>query len=196
MKIRNTLLKKGFALATLAFCGLSQVVLAGEATGLSLIKDANEYVGKDVRDLVVQIRSEKSVASIEPNIWYVVFYDKDATFKTAEVKFGAGKKLDVKHPMRQPFAYINDKNVLDQKVIKIDSDKAIKIATAEPLLNKLTIRATQLWLEKVDNVPTWRVRLWAQKLRHPNDDANIGDVSISADDGKVLKSDLHIDRVD
>jgi hypothetical protein len=196
MKIRNTMLKKGFALATLTFCGLSQVVLAGEATGLSLIKDANEYVGKDVRDLVVQIRSEKSVASIEPNIWYVVFYDKDATFKTAEVKFGAGKKLDVKHPVRQPFAYINDKNVLDQKVIKIDSDKAIKIATAEPLLNKLTIRATQLWLEKVDNVPTWRVRLWAQKLRHPNDDANIGDVSISADDGKVLKSDLHIDRVD
>jgi hypothetical protein len=38
--------------------------------------------------------------------------------------------------------------------------------------------------------------LWAQKLRHPNDDANIGDVFISAEDGKVLRSDLHIDRVD
>ena len=85
---------------------------------------------------------------------------------------------------------------LDQKVIKIDSDKAIKIATAEPLLDKLTIRATQLWLENVEGVPTWKVRLWAQKLRHPNDDANIGDVSISAEDGKVLKTDLHIDRVD
>jgi hypothetical protein len=196
MKIRNTRLKKGFALVTAAFCGLSQVVLAGEATGLSLIKDANDYVGKDVRDQVVQIRSEKSVAGTEPNIWYVVFYDKDATFKTAEVKFGAGKKLDVKHPMRGPTAYINDKNILDQKVLKIDSNKAIKIAIAEPLLDKLTIRATQLWLERVDNVATWRVRLWAQKLRHPNDDANIGDVSISAEDGKVLKSDLHIDRVD
>ena len=195
MKIRNTLFKTGFALAILAICGLGQV-LADEATGLSLIKDANEYVGKDVRDQVVQLRSEKSVASIVPNIWYVVYYDKDATFKTAEVKFGAGKKLDVKHPMRQPFAYINDKNVLDQKTIKIDSDKAIKIATAEPLLDKLTIRATQLWLERVDGVQTWRVRLWAQKLRHPNDDANIGDVSLSAEDGKVLKSDLHIDRVD
>lgn len=195
MKFRNTLLKTGFALATLVFCGLGQA-LAGEATALSLIKDANEYVGKDVKDQVVQLRSEKSVASTEPNIWYVVYYDKDATFKTAEVKFGAGKKLDVKHPMRQPFSYINDKNLLDQKVIKIDSDKAIKIAMAEPLLDKLTIRATQLWLEKVDGVATWRVRLWAQKLRHPNDDANIGDVSLSAEDGKVLKSDLHIDRVD
>jgi hypothetical protein len=185
----------GFALATLVFCGLSQGQ-AGEATALSLIKDANEYVGKDVKDQVVQLRSEKSVATTKPNIWYVVYYDKDATFKTAEVKFGAGKKLDVKHPMRPPFSYINDKNLLDQKAIKIDSDKAIKIAMAEPLLDKLTIRATQLWLEKVDGVATWRVRLWAQKLRHPNDDANIGDVSLSAEDGKVLKSDLHIDRVD
>jgi hypothetical protein len=144
----------------------------------------------------VQIRSEKSVAGLTPNIWYVVFYDKDATFKTAEVKFGAGKKLDVKHPMRAPMGYINDKNILDQKILKVDSDKAIKTATAEPLLDKLTIRATQLWLENVDNAPTWRVRLWAQKLRHPNDDADIGEVFVNANDGKVVKSDLHINRVD
>lgn len=183
-------------MATLAFVGSSQLAGAGETQALGLIKQANDYVGKDVRDKVVQIRSEKSVASVTPNIWYVVFYDKDATFKTAEVKFGAGQKLDVKHPLRAPFSYINDKNLLDQKVIKIDSDQAIKTAMAEPLLDKLTIRATQLWLQNVDNVPTWKVRLWAQKLRHPNDDADIGDVSISAQDGKVLSSDLHIDRVD
>jgi hypothetical protein len=188
--------KTGFVLATAAACALGNV-LAGEATGLSLIKDANEYVGKDVQDKVVGLRSEKSVASTEPNIWYVVYYDHDATFKTAEVKFGAGKKLEVKHPVRgNPFGYINDKNILDQKAIKIDSDQAIKTAMAEPLLSKLTIRATQLWLENVDNVPTWRVRLWAQKLRHPNDDADIGEVSLSAVDGKVIKSDLHINRVD
>jgi hypothetical protein len=197
MKIKTTLLKGTAIFATAALCALGQTARAAdEPTGLSLIKDANEYVGKDVKDKVIGLRSEKSVASLTPNIWYVVFYDHDATFKTAEVKFEAGKKSDLKHPMRAPFAYVNDKNLLDQKVIKIDSDKAIKIATAEPLLSKLTIRSTQLWLENVENVPTWRVRLWAQKLRHPNDDANIGEVSISAEDGKVLKTDLHIDRVD
>jgi hypothetical protein len=196
MKIRTHRLKAGFALATLAFFGLSQVVLAGEPQALELIKQANDYVGKTVRDQVVGMRSDKSVASITPNIWYVVFYDKDATFKTAEVKFGAGKELEVRHPLRKPFAYMNDKNLLDQKVLKVDSDKAIKTAMAEPLLDKLTIRSTQLWLERTDGVATWKVRLWAQKLRHPNDDAEIGDVFISAEDGKVLNSDLHIDRVD
>jgi hypothetical protein len=196
MKITRTLSRGMIVLTTLAICGLGRAALAADATALSLVKDANEYVGKDTKDKVIGIRSDKSVASLTPNIWYVVFYDHDATFKTTEVKYGAGQKLAVNHPIRQPFAYINDKNLLDRKAIKIDSDEAIKTATAEPLLGKLTIRATQLWLENVDNVPTWRVRLWAQKLRHPNDDANIGDVSLSAIDGKVIKSDLHIDRVD
>ncbi len=195
MKIRN-LLRTGVILGALALCGFSRAVFAGEVTALSLIKPADEYVGKGVAGQVTGIRSEKSVAGLQPNIWYVVYYDKDATFKTAEVKFGVGKELEVKHPLRQPFAYINDKNLLDQKAIKIDSDKAIKIATAEKTLDGLTIRATQLWLSHADNVNTWRVKLWAQKLRHPNDDADIGDVFISADDGKVIKTDLHIEHVD
>ena len=160
------------------------------------MKPANDYVGKDTLDQIIGLRSEKSVASMNPNIWYVVFYDKDATFKTTEVKFGAGQKLEVKHPMREPFAYIDLKNVLEQKRLKVDSDKAIKTAAAQPLLDKLTVRASQLWLENIDGTPTWRVRLWAAKQRHPDSDANIGDVYVSAEDGKVTKTDLHIDRVD
>jgi hypothetical protein len=85
---------------------------------------------------------------------------------------------------------------LDAKKLKTDSDKAIKIATAEPLLDKLTIRATQLWLESSSSGPVWKVRLWATKLRNPNDMADIGDVYISAEDGTVTRRDLHIDRVD
>ena len=30
-----------------------------------------------------------------PNVWYVVYYDPDAVLKAVEVKFGAGKKMDV-----------------------------------------------------------------------------------------------------
>lgn len=197
MKFTTPFMKTKCVLLALALSGLCQMVSAAEQpTALQLIKSANDYVGKDVKDQVVQIRSEKSVGALTPNIWYVVFYDRDATFKTAEVKFGAGQKMDVRHPMRPPFSYINYKNVLDQKSITVDSDKAIKIAIAEPLLSNLKIRATQLWLERKDGVDTWKVRLWAQKLRHPDSDADIGDVYISADDGKVLRDDLHIDRVD
>ena len=183
-------------MAVLAICSLSRAGFAEERTAFSLIKDANDYVGKDTRDQVVGFRSEKSVASLNPNIWYVVYFDHDATFKTTEVKFGAGQKLEVRHPMRPPFDYTNPRDLLDLKRLKVDSDQAIKTAIAQPLLEKLNVRATQLWLQNRDGVPTWQVRMWAAKLRHPDSDANIGDVYVSADDGKVTKVDLHIDRVD
>ena len=73
---------------------------AGEATAFELIKEGNRYVGEQCKDKIVQIRSEKSVGTLEPNIWYIVYYDPDATLKATEVKFGAGKKLSVKRPMR------------------------------------------------------------------------------------------------
>src|SRR5262245_13397253 len=86
-------------LAVLTFAaGLE--TFAGEPTAFDLIKEGNRYVGEDAKNKVVQIRSEKSVGSLTPSVWYVVYYDADATFKATEVKFGAGKKMTVKRPMR------------------------------------------------------------------------------------------------
>lgn len=201
MKITTVTLKRKVVIAALALGTLCQAALADEATAFSLIKAANDYVGKDARDQVVQLRSEKSINSLSPNIWYVVFYDPDATMKATEVKFGAGQKLGVQRPFRLLEMAKADK-VFDRSKLKIDSDQAIKIATSDPLLKNLTLKATRLWLDsnyKADmsvTSPTWRVQLFAAKLRNPNDNTDIGSVFISAADGKVLKSDLHIDRVD
>ncbi|MDB6112171.1 MAG: hypothetical protein JWR69_3921 [Pedosphaera sp.] len=175
---------------------VSQFARAAELTGFQLIKEGNRYVGEEAKDQVVQIRSEKSVGSLTPNIWWVVFYDPDATFKATEVKFGAGRKLEVKRPMRmlEPVSCADKK--LDRKKMNIDSDQALKTATEDPLLQNLKVTASQMWLERSDEGPTWKVRLWAVKLRDSSRDANIGDMYISADDGKVLRRDLHINRVD
>ena len=180
------------ALATL-FAGAAQ---AGEPTAYDLIKAGDQYVGVQSKDQVVQVRSEKSIASLTPNIWYVVYYDPDATFKATEVKFGAGEKLTVSRPWRMLEMADDGHKVLDRTKLKLDSGKAIKIATAQPLLKNLTLKATQLWLEHGDSGPQWRVKLWAAKLKNPNDDADIGVVIISTEDGSVLKVDLHPNSVD
>jgi hypothetical protein len=190
-----------YFLTALLVCGLVRIATAAEPTAFELIRLGNDYVGKDARDKVVQIRSEKSIGTLTPTIWFVVYYDPDASFKSTEVKFGAGKKLDVNRPWRM-LEYAKADKVFDKAKLKVDSDAAIKTATAEPLLKNLNIKATQLWLDsnlKLDlsvEAPVWKVRLWAAKLKNPNDNADIGDVYISAADGKVVKSDLHIDRVD
>jgi hypothetical protein len=196
MKIkRKDFMKKILAVAAMTFV-VASVAQAADPTAFDLIKLGDQYVGVQSKDKVVQIRSEKSVASLTPNIWYVVYYDPDATFKATEVKFGAGQKLDVSRPWRMLEPITGDNKILDSAKLKLDSDKALKIATTQPLLEHLTLRATQSWLEHGDKGPQWRVKIWAQKLHSPNDDADVGEVIISADDSSVIKSDIHPDSVD
>ena len=112
------------------------------------------------------------------------------------MKFGAGQKLDVSHPLRLLEPITGEDKVLDRTKLKVDSDQALKIAMAEPLLKNLTLKASQLWLQHGDQGPEWKVKLWAAKLKDPNDDADVGVVVISAADGSVVKSDLHPNSVD
>lgn len=183
-------------LSVLLGVAISHPVVARDVTAFELVKRGDPYVGIQSKDKVVQIRSEKSIASLVPNIWYVDYYDPDATFKATEVKFGAGEKLDVSRPWRVLEMATDEHQILDQKKLRVDSDKAIKIATAQPLLKNLTLKATQLQLGHGDDGPEWRVKLWAAKLKNPNDDTDIGVVVISADDGSVISTDLHPNSVD
>lgn len=185
-------------LAAIMAVALGLVVSAhgAELTAFQLVKEGNRYIGEDSKDQVVQIYSEKSVGTMTPNIWYIVYYDPDASLKAVQVKFGAGKKMDVKRSFRllEPMTGADKK--LDRKKLNIDSDKALATAMSDPLLTNLTLKASQMWLERSDEGPVWRVRLWAAKLRNPNDTANIGEIFVLADDGKVTKRDLRINRVD
>ncbi len=204
MKSKSTVLNWAFsaALSTTALCLNSH---AGEASAFELVKEANRYVGEQAKDQVVQVRSEKSVGTMTPNIWYVVLYDPTATLKAVQVKFGAGKMLEVKRPMRLLEPVTGSDAPLDKAKLKVDSDEALKTALKEPLLDKLKMTASALKLERVGNgvlgtsgpgEPVWKVKLWAAKLRDPSRDADVGEVWVSAADGKTLKTDLHIDRVD
>ena len=184
------------ALVVTALTCSVRLALADEPTAFELAKEGNQYVGVQSKDKVVQIRSEKSIGTLTPNIWFVVYYDPDATFKATEVKFGAGKKLKVARPLRVIEHGMGEDKVFESSKLKTDSDKAIKIATAEPLLKSLTLKATQLWLQRGEAGPVWKVRLWAAKLNNPTKDVDIGDVYISTADGKVTRTDLHINRVD
>src|SRR5205085_5679835 len=61
---------------------------AGEPTAYELAKEGNKHVGEAARDRIVQTRSEKSVGTMTPNIWHIVFYDPYASLKATAVTFG------------------------------------------------------------------------------------------------------------
>jgi hypothetical protein len=186
-----------FALA-LSLAAISQGAVAKEMSAFDLAKEGNRYIGEQSKDKIVQIRSEKSVGTTTPDIWYVVYYDPDAALKAVEVKFGAGKKMEVKRPVRllEPITRANEP-LLKEK-LKIDSDKALDIASKEPVLGKLMLKASRMLLERRgfdDATPVWKIQLWAAKFINPADSVDLGEVVLSAEDGTVLKSDLHPDRV-
>jgi len=178
--------------------GLSQIVsLAADPTAFELIKEGNRHVGEEAKGRVVQIRSEKSIGTLMPNIWYVVYYDPDATAKATEVKFAAGTKVSVKRPARILEPISRSHRELAKEKLKIDSDKAIQIAKSDPLLKNVTLTNTEMRLERGEgDQPVWKVKLWAAKIRKPSETVHIGEIHISAEDGKVVKSDLKPGRVD
>lgn len=185
------------AVILFGFTILAVPLQADEPTAFALIKEANRYVGEQAKDKVVQIRSEKSIGGLVPSIWYVRFFDHTATFRITEVKFGAGTMLDVDRPLHVWKKITGADEPLDRAQLKIDSDRAIELATREPLLKHLQLTATELKLERgASGEPVWKVKLWAAKLRKPTADVSIGEIILSAKDGKLLQNDLKIQRVD
>jgi hypothetical protein len=176
--------------------GAFNLSAAGEPTAFDLVKQGDKFVGDQAKDKLIQIRSEKSIGSLIPNIWYIVYYDRTATLKVTEVKFGGGQMMEVKRPLRLLDPVTGGDKILDSKKLKIDSDRALAIAMKEPLLNGLTPRATKFWLERGDRSPVWKIRFWAAKLGNPNDMADIGEVVISCANGQVVRSNLHPKSVD
>ena len=185
-----------FFVAPLVVIGLALRAHGADLTAFQLAKEGNRYVGEGVKDQVVQIRSEKSVGSLTPNIWYVVYFDADASFHATEVKFGGGEKLEVKRPGRMLEYGTSYEKTLDRAKLKVDSDKALAIAKKDSLLGNVKLVASEMKLGRSDDGPVWKIKLWASKLRNPADDVHVGDVFVLAEDGKVVKRDLHPERID
>jgi hypothetical protein len=180
-------------------CGLAGAAWlranAAEPTAFQLIKAGDQFVGEPSKDKVLEIYSDKSLVGLTPGVWYVDYFDPDARGKLAEVKFGAGLKLDVKRPSKFFGGRGKEGNILDLKKLKTDSDAALRIATSLELLKPLTLKNTQMWLSRSDEGVFWKVRIWSAKLNDATATAEIGDVYISPEDGKVVRADLKVSRV-
>ena len=167
-----------------------------DPTAFDLIKEGNRYVGEQAKDRVVQIRSERSVGTLSPKVWYVVYHDPTARMKSVEVKFAAGKMIDVNRPFRLVERISDKTQPMDKDKLKIDSNKAIEKALKEPILEDVKVKSVEASLQNTSVGPTWKLKLWAEKLTKSTETANIGTVMLTADDGKVIESDIHLDRLD
>jgi hypothetical protein len=187
----------GVVLGAVLGLATSHVVLADAGpTALSLIKSGDDYVGIPCKDRVLEIYADKSVASMAPNVWHIVYYDPSVFSRSVEVKFGAGQEMEVSHPMRPFMLPARASAILDPSRLKVDSDRALQIATSQPILNGITLRSSKMTLENSDDGPIWKVELYAAKVGDPTREVSVGYVTMTADDGTIVKADLHPSSVD
>src|SRR5438445_13878260 len=73
MNLMREILNRNLLAAGLIALVLAQSLRASEPTAFELIKEGNRHVGETAKDKVVQIRSEKSIAGVTPNIWWIVY---------------------------------------------------------------------------------------------------------------------------
>lgn len=179
----------GCILLSVATC--SAALAAAEGTALALIKAGNRFIGEQSKNKVISVRSEKSVGGVMPDVWYVLYRDSETTFKYVEVKFSRGRKLLVTRPWRLLSSTVGDNKLMDVGQLKVDSDQAIGIALAQPALQGLTPRAVQLELVRSEaGFAVWKVNVWVLRMREVSEDVLLGQVVLSAADGKVLESSL------
>jgi hypothetical protein len=180
----------GLAFLALAMGAPGQSPPAAKMTAFALVKEGNKFVAAPARDKITQIHSEQSSGSLVPDVWYVEYYDSTAAFKRTEVKFIAGKMVEVKQP-KHLFDSFSGTKQLSWKKLKVDSDRALSIALKEPQLKNLDLQAAQFWLERTVIGSTWKVRFWTTRLGKQAELSEVGDIYISSGTGEVLKKDLH-----
>jgi hypothetical protein len=190
-------MKMNYGIIAGTVIGLSVTRMAlADPSAYDLIRNGDSYVGVQSKDKILKIYSEKSVVTLEPNIWHVIYFDPDTTFKATDVKFGAGQEMEITHPMVNGFPMPSKAmDILDPARLKIDSGRALHIAASQPLLKNLTLRVSKMTLSRTDDGTVWKVEFWAAKVGDPSKNAGVGSVTISAYDGSILGSDLHPDSV-
>jgi len=165
-------------------------------TAFTLAKEGNRYIGEQAKDKIVQIRSERSSGALTPGVWYVVYYDSTAALKATEVKFSNGKMVDVKRPLRLLEATSRKSEPLPKEKLKVDSDVALKIATQQGSLDNVNLQSTEMRLTRGPaDEPVWKIQLWAIGPKEPKYETPVGDLTISAVDGKVIEADLKPEKV-
>ena len=169
---------------------------AAETTAFDLLKESNQHVAADVKDKVLQIRSEKSAEGLTPTTWLILYYDTHARTRETELKFENGKMQKQRRPFRLFARSGVASNILDKAKLKIDSDVALKTAEKDRLLEKLKLTHSQMTLEQWEDAAVWKITFWADKAREAGKTAEVGKVFVNAEDGKIVLRDLHVERVE
>lgn len=169
------------AVFALALAAAAQDSTQTNWTALALAREGDKYLDAKARGKIVDLHSDKSVGGLTPSTWHITYFNPTIMLKRTEIEFVSGRKTELSHPNGMS-GWLSGTKVLQTRKIRMDSDRALALASKEPNLKGLNLQASQVWLEATTIGPAWKIRLWSDKPEA------VADIKIATRDGKIIES--------
>ncbi|HEY0551559.1 MAG TPA: protein kinase, partial [Verrucomicrobiae bacterium] len=162
---------------------------SSKATALQLLQKGNSYVSARSQNRVLEATASRAPLNEPPQSWRFVYEDDKTTYNAVAVRFEGGEMERIYEPNRFLELFTpGAQKILDLAKVKVDSDKAIRIAAAEAAAEELVAKFVELKLERgYGGLPVWNVKLFGLVPGKTVEDSSLGYVIVLAEDGKVLK---------
>jgi hypothetical protein len=135
---------------------------------------------------LLKIVGKRDDHATTPTTWTFFFYDAGAAGHARIVTVSGGKVVKSGEDLVDFASPYTERMILPEEKVQKDSTDALQIAQTLAPSAKLTGSELSLVQQKY-SVPMWRVTLWA---REGDDERKLGDVTLLAENGTVIKRDL------
>jgi serine/threonine protein kinase len=160
---------------------------------------AEQMIAESIRGNVMQISGTRRPGNPTPGTWRFLYWDPDADQHVRAVTVNG----NTASPAKEGFVELGKLRVVSYKKseiiapnrLLIDSTKALEIIQSLPELKDTPITSAAFYLDKAKGAnmpPIWRITLFTKRN---NDEAQLGEVRISAETGLILEFGVKLNRI-
>ena len=136
---------------------------------------------------LLRIVGERDATQITPTTWKFYFFDKSAAGHARIVTVSGSKGVKMGEDIVDFASAYDEGSILPEDKIQQDSTDALQIA--QGLVPGVNVTSSDFTLmQQKNSVPMWKVTLWTRNAT--GDDHRLGDVTMLAENGTVIRNDL------
>ncbi len=181
-------------LTALAMSMTMSLASAERLTAFQAFQLANKKMNEHASHKPIKIYGSPNSPEVLPLEWRIWFYDPHAEQHGTMVRVAGDAIVEIKDGYTEMnsfrLASYKLEEVIDPKLIKIDSSDILNILKKDSKLKNTTITSVSLELKKVGKGPLapvhWFIELY-NKEKDGNKEQKIGEAEINSFDGKTLK---------
>lgn len=193
-------MKRLFLLFSLVFIATGTSLFA--TTAFQARDIARREVNDQAKDKLIEIYGPKSSVSVTPSEWHVLFYDPYAKQDGRLVRVANGGVIAIEQGYIQldefRLAAYKLEEVINSKLLKIDSDKVLAALSRSTPLRRIKVSAMEMRLRKPDKgdvPPVWKVTIYSVNQR-TRKEVELGTARVSGATGQIFELEIDTKKLE